>query len=153
MELGRIVLMIDGDRALFIRRTWLTKIFVGGDVLSFLMQASGAGLLAAGDAGSQDTGEKVIVGGLFVQILFFGMFVVAAIIFQTRQSRQPSSLAKERPWKKHMNGLYFVSIAIFVRSIVRVVEFLQGYDGFLMTHEVFIYVFDALPMAVSGSSN
>lgn len=41
MELGRIVLMVDGERALFIRRTWLTKIFVAGDVLSFLMQSSG----------------------------------------------------------------------------------------------------------------
>lgn len=41
MELGRIVQMLEGDRALFIRRTWLTKIFVAGDVLSFLMQSSG----------------------------------------------------------------------------------------------------------------
>jgi hypothetical protein len=41
MELGRIVLMVDGERALFIRRTWLTKLFVAGDVLSFLMQSSG----------------------------------------------------------------------------------------------------------------
>lgn len=41
MELGRIVLMIDGERFLFIRRTWLTKLFVAGDVLSFLMQSSG----------------------------------------------------------------------------------------------------------------
>jgi hypothetical protein len=41
MELGRIVLMVDGERSLFIRRTWLTKLFVAGDVLSFLMQASG----------------------------------------------------------------------------------------------------------------
>jgi hypothetical protein len=41
MELGRIVLMVDGERSLFIRRTWLTKLFVTGDVLSFLMQSSG----------------------------------------------------------------------------------------------------------------
>lgn len=41
MELGRISLMTDGEKALFIRRKWLTKIFVGGDVVSFLMQASG----------------------------------------------------------------------------------------------------------------
>lgn len=41
MELGRIVLMVDGDHALFIRRRWLTRIFVTGDVLSFLMQSGG----------------------------------------------------------------------------------------------------------------
>lgn len=31
MELARIVHMVEGDQALFIRRTWLTKIFVLGE--------------------------------------------------------------------------------------------------------------------------
>jgi hypothetical protein len=41
MELARIVLVVEGDHALFIRRSWLTKIFVTGDVLSFLIQSGG----------------------------------------------------------------------------------------------------------------
>jgi hypothetical protein len=45
MELGRIVQMVDGDKHLFVRRTWMTKIFVAGDILSFLMQSSGKSCL------------------------------------------------------------------------------------------------------------
>lgn len=139
MELARIVHMIEGDKALFIRRTWLTRIFVCGDVLSFLMQASGAGLLATGnDANAQNTGEGVIVGGLFAQIVFFGLFVITAMIFHIRQSKRPTALAHERPWKKHMTGLYIVSILIFVRSIVRVVEYLQGYDVSCVKSQMFL---------------
>ena len=41
MELGRIILLVDGESASLVRRTWLTKIFVGGDVLSFLVQSAG----------------------------------------------------------------------------------------------------------------
>jgi len=41
MELGRIVELVQGDRYLFIKRRWLTSIFVTGDVVSFLMQAGG----------------------------------------------------------------------------------------------------------------
>ena len=41
MELGRIVELVQGDQYLFIRRRWLTGIFVLGDVVSFLMQAGG----------------------------------------------------------------------------------------------------------------
>lgn len=41
MELGRIILMVKGEQFSLIRVNWTTKIFVGGDVLSFLMQASG----------------------------------------------------------------------------------------------------------------
>lgn len=41
MELGRIILMVKGERCALVRVNWMTKIFVAGDVLSFLMQASG----------------------------------------------------------------------------------------------------------------
>ena len=41
MELGRVVMMVDGDHYLFVRRTWMTKLFVSGDVISFLMQSAG----------------------------------------------------------------------------------------------------------------
>lgn len=41
MELGRIIMMVKGERFALIRVNWTTKIFVAGDVLSFLMQASG----------------------------------------------------------------------------------------------------------------
>lgn len=41
MELGRIIVMVKGEQFSLIRIGWMTKIFVAGDVLSFLMQASG----------------------------------------------------------------------------------------------------------------
>jgi hypothetical protein len=41
MELGRIIRLTDGGSRSLINTRWLTKIFVGGDVFSFLMQGSG----------------------------------------------------------------------------------------------------------------
>jgi hypothetical protein len=41
MELGRIILLVDGEQHALIKRRWLTKLFVTGDVCSFLLQASG----------------------------------------------------------------------------------------------------------------
>jgi hypothetical protein len=41
--LGRIILLVDGEEYSLVRRKWLTKVFVVGDVLSFMMQ--GAGML------------------------------------------------------------------------------------------------------------
>lgn len=43
-----------------------------------------------------------------------------------------------------MRALYAVSVLIFVRSIVRVAEYVQGNDGYIITHEAFLYIFDAL---------
>lgn len=42
--------------------------------------------------------------------------------------------------------LYSTNALILLRSIFRVVEYAMGNDGYLMQHEVFLYLFDAAPM-------
>lgn len=41
MELGRIIAMVDGEGHVKIPLRWLTKIFVIGDVFSFMLQGAG----------------------------------------------------------------------------------------------------------------
>lgn len=98
--------------------------------------------------GSQSTGNNIIIGGLIVQIIFFGFFVISAAVFQRRiiTNPTPESVGDYVPWHKHMYALYTTSILILIRSIIRVVEYAQGPDGVLLSTEVFIYVFDATLM-------
>jgi hypothetical protein len=44
MELGRLMIVTGGEHLSPIRRTWLTKIFVVGDVISFFFQGAGKNL-------------------------------------------------------------------------------------------------------------
>ncbi|KAF2179555.1 RTA1 protein [Zopfia rhizophila CBS 207.26] len=148
MILGRIILVTDAESHSMIRAKWMTKIFVICDVLSFLMQASGGGLMATD--GNQDLGQKVIVCGLFVQLIAFGFFVVVALVFHLRLLHVPTvqSSTSRMPWQKHLLTLYVTSLLILVRSIFRVVEYLQGWDGYLLKRELYLYVFDALLMFI-----
>jgi len=41
MVLGRIIVLTDGEAHSPIRAKWLTKVFVTGDVISFLAQSAG----------------------------------------------------------------------------------------------------------------
>jgi hypothetical protein len=41
MLLGRIILLLQAESHALLKRKWLTKIFVTGDVLSFLLQGAG----------------------------------------------------------------------------------------------------------------
>ena len=41
MILGRIITLTDGDSRSMIKRRWITKIFVAGDIISFLGQSAG----------------------------------------------------------------------------------------------------------------
>ncbi|OKL63501.1 hypothetical protein UA08_01558 [Talaromyces atroroseus] len=146
MELGRIILLIDGESHALIKKKWLTKIFVCGDVLSFLMQAAGGGIQASGTASALLTGSHIIVGGLFIQLIFFGFFIFVAVHFDLNMKRYPTQRALTLPWRKHLGAMYATSLLIMVRSIFRVVEYLQGFDGYILEHEAFLYVFDALLM-------
>ena len=150
MLLGRIARHVEGGpECLIVRPNWLTKIFVGGDVLAFFAQGGGGGLLASDDADARTTGKYVVTGGLIFQLLYFGLFIAAAALFQYRAQRYSGGINRGGVWERHMAALYVSSSLIVLRSIVRVVEFLQGYHGYIIVHEVFLYVFDALPMLVA----
>ncbi len=43
MQLGRVIMLLHGESRALIRKQWLTKIFVTGDVLSFVLQGGGTG--------------------------------------------------------------------------------------------------------------
>ena len=45
-----------------------------------------------------------------------------------------------------MSVLYVASGLIFVRSLFRLIEYIEGNDGVLLSSEVYLYIFDALLM-------
>lgn len=149
MILGRLIRAVRAEHHSLIRVDWVTRIFVTGDVISFSLQAGGGGVQAAGTLELYNIGEKIIIAGLLVQIVIFGFFVIVSALFNVRLARAPT-ISSERghvPWKRHMIMLYAASGLILVRSIFRVVEYLQGNKGYLISHEIFLYVFDAILMA------
>ncbi|MCJ1436926.1 hypothetical protein MMC27_006309 [Xylographa pallens] len=148
MQLGRIILATGGEKYSLIRRTWLTKVFVTGDVLSFTIQAAGGGMIAGGTDTSVNNGQKIIVIGLAVQIAFFGFFTVVAFVFNQRLRRafNNTAMVAGDMCQKHLNALYTSSILIMVRSILRVLEYAKVDDAYIMQYEWFVYVFDSTLM-------
>ncbi|EHK23072.1 uncharacterized protein TRIVIDRAFT_191638 [Trichoderma virens Gv29-8] len=149
MILTRLIRSINAQHLSIVPVRWLTRIFVAGDVVSFVMQAGGGGIQAAGTLDLYNLGEKIIIVGLFVQIAFFGFFIVTTVMFHYKSVATPTPAARAEVvrWKRHIYVLYTTSCLILVRSIFRVIEYLQGNGGYLISHEVFLYVFDALLMA------
>ncbi|KFA50462.1 hypothetical protein S40293_07904 [Stachybotrys chartarum IBT 40293] len=148
MILGRIIVLTEGDRLSIIPRKWLTKLFVFGDVLSFLLQGAGGGIMASGSLEALHNGERIIISGLVVQIIFFSLFAITACIFHVRLSHSPTEkvVAFDIPWRKYLHVLYIVSFLVIVRSMFRLIEYAQGNDGYLISHEIYLYIFDSLLM-------
>ncbi|KAH7156035.1 RTA1 like protein-domain-containing protein [Dactylonectria macrodidyma] len=148
MILGRIILVVDGESCSPIRRTWLTKLFVLGDVLSFLLQGAGGGMMAAGTLEALHNGERIVIIGLVIQIVFFSLFAVTAAVFHMRFSGALSTkaLASDIPWQKYLVILFIAAGLIMVRSVFRLIEYAQGNAGYLISHEAYLYLFDGVLM-------
>ncbi|CAI7641838.1 unnamed protein product [Penicillium viridicatum] len=146
MLLGRIILVLHAESHSILKKKWLTKIFVTGDVMSFLLQGAGGGIQSGGSLDGMKTGERIIIVGLFVQIIFFGFFIIVAGLFDWKLRKYPIPRCFDQgiPWRKHLNILYATSSLVLVRSLFRLAEYIQGNKGFLLRHEVFLYIFDAL---------
>lgn len=151
MTLGRVIRSVNGDQRSIIRPTKLTRFFVLLDIVSFFAQATGGGFQASKNF-NKETAKYIILGGLIVQVLGFGLFAVTGLTWHVRMRQWPTgaSLAdKTGKWQKVMTMLYAVSVLIMVRSVFRVIEYVMGTDGYLLRHEWPLYVFDAVLMMLT----
>ena len=150
MIYGRIAIFVNAPQASVIRPTRVTKIFVIGDIIAFLMQAGGGGMMA--QEGNTDLGQKIMLIGLFVQLIFFGLFLIISIIFWKRMRSSPARytipIYGKHSWTALLNLLFAAATIIILRCAFRIIEFAQGHSGYLASHEIFLYIFDAAPMLI-----
>lgn len=127
MILGRLILRTDSAAYSIVRATWVTKIFVTGDILCFFIQSGGAGMLVqAKDSDGIKRGENIILGGLVLQILIFGFFVAVAATWHRRLMARPTAKSADLPWMRFVWLLYAASALITIRNFCRVVEYALG---------------------------
>ncbi|KAH8672277.1 RTA1 like protein-domain-containing protein [Ilyonectria robusta] len=153
MVLGRLITLLDAEKYSIIRTKWLTKFFLLGDVASIAGQGMGGAMLAgANSKSSRDRGQMIIIIGLVIQILFFSLFMIVTLIFHRRIHRKPTNASRKlmSPWDKLLMVLYGTSGLIMIRSVFRVIEYIMGEDGVLMSKEIFIYLFDASLMLITS---
>jgi hypothetical protein len=129
-----------------------TRAYVLVDVIAIFTQLIGTVLPASGTPEAQRMSVIIVVVGLIAQVVALCVFLASGCgRLHARLKRDPSR-SKAMLADPGVNWLgYFVVLEIaagmlLVRSIVRGVEYIQGTDGFVASHEVFIYVFDAGPM-------
>ncbi|KAJ4984448.1 rta1 domain-containing protein [Stagonosporopsis vannaccii] len=151
MTLGRVIRQLNGDEYSLVRPTRLTKVFLAGDFTALAMQGSAAGLMVVAEYAK--IGQGLAIAGLIFQIITFGIFWGTAAMFHRRMLRSSRGLSinADIPWEQVLRMLYGVSALIMARSIFRLIEFTAGTDGYLLTHEWPLYIFDSIPMlAVMG---
>ncbi|CAG7999411.1 unnamed protein product [Penicillium salamii] len=151
MFLGRVIRKSGHPELSFIRIKWVTPIFVVGDIFCFFVQAIGVVILLRAESESKlNLAKGIILAGLALQLFFFAVFFLVAVVFHIRLN----SRAGEKAVFSGVNliirlwNLYLCSFLITVRNIYRLVEYATGTDAYLSKVEWPTYVLDVGLMLV-----
>ncbi|OBS21517.1 hypothetical protein FPOA_07854 [Fusarium poae] len=157
MTLGRMVYYFIPDHSLLgMPAVTLAAIFVGLDIVSFIIQLIGGSL--AGPGSPPDEQLKAIhiyMGGIGLQEFFIVIFIILCIVFQRKmheiQLEKGIKAFIASDWGKLICALYFSLAMISVRIIYRLIEFSggEGQGNPLVTHEIYFYILEAAPMLLA----
>jgi hypothetical protein len=144
MSLGRMAVALRAQDLSFLSTRWMTKIYVLIDIGCIFSQLMGAMMPASGKPEDITKGRTILIGGLITQIAALSLFILNTEFLNRKITQRARSRADwQVNHKKFFRILEGVTLLLIIRSVVRSVEFLQGSDGFVITHEIFIYLFDA----------
>jgi hypothetical protein len=146
MSLGRIARVLDAENHSIISIRWMTRIYVLLDFACIISQFIGSVLPASGDPAAIELSETIVLSGIITQFVALAFFFLQTWVVKHRiQKELPETLICDPSlrWKNHFRAIMAATVLLVVRSIVRATEYLQGQGGYIMSHEVFIYVFEA----------
>ena len=75
------------------------------------------------------------------------VYVVLVVIYIVRVMKARVELSKKL--KTFIYGMGVVTVMIFIRCIYRTVELQAGWNGYIITHEVYFACLDGLPMIIA----
>ncbi|KAK3394281.1 putative sphingoid long-chain base transporter RSB1 [Podospora didyma] len=145
---------------------WYTRIFIPCDIISLIMQAAGGAIASIAERDQQDllkAGNNIMLAGLAFQVFTLVIFMAACIDFgvnvlvrQRRlgadaldQSAEARELRSSWQFKAVLGALTISTITIFWRSVYRVAELSNGWDGPLMKREDLFIGFEGVMVIVA----
>ncbi|KAF2843217.1 RTA1-domain-containing protein [Patellaria atrata CBS 101060] len=151
--LSRIVLTFGAENSR-IKPLSYPRIFIPCDILSLVLQAAGGGYASARTHNDQDptAGNNIMIAGLAFQVATLFVFILLSCDFAVRthgrirslgraQALDPAHAKLRDSWafKGFLVSLALSTLCIFTRSVYRVAELSEGWNGHLInTQRYFI---------------
>jgi len=138
---------------------WYTIIFSSFDIISLVVQALGGGIASsAKDLNGANFGAHIMLGGIIFQLVSLIIYVVCAAEFFLRflkdrpiRGNGPGHTSKGQPRRRRLmgtgikimiEGLTFSTICLLIRAVYRTIELADGWDGRIISTEVYFNVLD-----------
>ncbi|KAL4743417.1 RTA1 like protein-domain-containing protein [Aspergillus similis] len=149
--LGRFIQLLGRDSSILSPRVYL-MIFVTCDIISLVIQAIGGGMAsvaAAQENGNTTPGTNIMVAGIIFQMASITVFVFCAADFVRRTLARRLLQNYTKTIMPLLAAMVFSVLCIYVRSIYRTIELLEGWSGYLITTERFFIALDGAMMVLA----
>lgn len=105
----------------------------------------------AKEGGDTTPGTNTMVAGVIFQLVSITVFFLCAANFLRRVKKMGVLRTASLSFVALMGAMVLSVLCIYVRSIYRTIELLQGWRGYLITHELYFIVLDGVMMVVAGA--
>lgn len=142
---------------------WYTIIFCTCDVVSLVVQGAGGGIAAtAPDLKGANLGANIMLGGIVFQLGVIVLYSILALEYFVRYhfdapipSRVKSIASTNEQSDDQLRGLFtfklklmsyaliFTTTLLFIRAIYRTIELADGWNGRIISNELYFNVLDA----------
>ena len=138
---GKLMKMANGGGRL--KAAWVARGFFASDILCLAVQGGGAGLSSSTNASASiiNVSKALLIAGIVLQLVFFTLFTCLTVYINLKRMY---GLRDVKAFRSIFLCLYSSIGVLYIRSIFRLVEFSNGWFGFIATHESYFYCFDFL---------
>jgi hypothetical protein len=165
--LGRVVSALGPQYSRLTPKTY-TTVFLTADLVALVVQAVGGGMASSAD--DPTTGGNIMLGGIAIQMAAITIYTIIAIEFFTRyllnrpvrEVVYPSDKTIESDTiLKQYRGVFTTQLKlmtlalgistlfIFMRSVYRTIELNDGWNGRIITTQVYFNVLEGMPITVA----
>ncbi|CVL00272.1 hypothetical protein FPRO06_06214 [Fusarium proliferatum] len=149
--LGRLI-QIFGRGSSILRPSLYLWIFCTCDTISLFVQAIGGGMVSAAVNkvnGNTDPGVNTMVAGVVFQLASMTVFVALAIDFLVRSTRRGMLRSGKQSSIPMLSAMTLSLVCIYLRTIYRTIELIQGWSGYLISQEQYFIGLDGAMMVIA----
>ena len=144
------IIRVFGRKSSYFRSDCYFWFFCACDLVSLAVQAVGGGLASAALSAHRDMGDgtHIMIAGIAFQMASTLAFAVCMVdcVFRTIYPRH-GAIPKGVSFL--FAAMVISVVCIIIRSIYRLVELSQGWTGYLITHEKYFIILDAVMMVIA----
>lgn len=124
----------------------VSPVFISATVyiVAFCTQIGGGLVQITGNQNIMRIGDRVVLGGLIFQLVVLAGYLV--LLWRFSKQAHDSVAATAVSWKPYLLALVVCTFAIWIRNLVRAIEYVQGFHGFISENEPMLYIFDSALM-------